>query len=135
MVTKEKRKEYDKTYRERHKEKEIARHKLYYDLNKDKILARQQQWSQTENGKLLRKAKKLRRKAKIRNQLGQNPPTADQLKEMLANPCAYCGGVSEHIDHIIPLSRGGLHDVSNVTGACVPCNLEKGSKLLSEWQR
>lgn len=37
-----------------------------------------------------------------------------------------------HLDHVIPLSRGGEHSYANVKAACARCNLVKGSKLLSE---
>jgi len=49
--------------------------------------------------------------------------------------CTYCGDEPEtlHCDHIIPLARGGLNEFDNLTAACPPCNLDKGSKLLSEW--
>jgi 5-methylcytosine-specific restriction endonuclease McrA len=49
--------------------------------------------------------------------------------------CTYCGDVPErlHCDHIIPLSRGGLNEFDNLTTACPPCNLDKGKKLISEW--
>ncbi|OKI66009.1 HNH endonuclease [Micromonospora sp. CB01531] len=43
--------------------------------------------------------------------------------------CAYCGASGEplNIDHIVPRSRGGSDRVSNLTLACVPCNLAKGA--------
>jgi len=36
------------------------------------------------------------------------------------------------IEHVIPQSRGGLTDWLNCRVACGPCNLAKGSKLVSE---
>jgi len=50
--------------------------------------------------------------------------------------CAYCGGTEGgiHMDHVIPLSRGGRHAIGNVVPACRKCNLSKGSKLLMEWK-
>jgi 5-methylcytosine-specific restriction endonuclease McrA len=49
--------------------------------------------------------------------------------------CTYCGDEPGdlHCDHVIPLSRGGSSQMSNLTTACASCNLDKGSKLLSEW--
>jgi hypothetical protein len=32
----------------------------------------------------------------------------------------------ENYDHIVPLKRGGLNDVTNIQLLCSPCNLEKG---------
>lgn len=37
------------------------------------------------------------------------------------------------VDHIIPLSRGGLHKPDNLAAACKTCNLSKGNKLITEW--
>ncbi|OKI71401.1 HNH endonuclease [Streptomyces sp. MJM1172] len=47
--------------------------------------------------------------------------------------CAYCGKRAEHLDHVVPLSRGGEDVESNMVPACAPCNLSKGAKTLEEW--
>jgi 5-methylcytosine-specific restriction endonuclease McrA len=36
-----------------------------------------------------------------------------------------------HLDHVIPVSKGGLHDPSNIKVACAYCNLSKGAKILA----
>lgn len=38
-------------------------------------------------------------------------------------------GDNFHIDHRIPLSRGGAHDPSNIVLACASCNLSKHDKM------
>lgn len=50
--------------------------------------------------------------------------------------CTYCGDDQGglHCDHVIPLSRGGLNEFDNLRTACASCNLDKGSKLISEWK-
>jgi hypothetical protein len=54
-----------------------------------------------------------------------------------ADRCAYCGqtDTSFHFDHVVPFSRGGGTDASNLVLACAPCNLSKGAKTLEEWAR
>jgi hypothetical protein len=49
--------------------------------------------------------------------------------------CQYCGsrGVSLQCDHVIPVSRGGSNDDSNLVTACKPCNLSKHAKTPEEW--
>ncbi len=47
------------------------------------------------------------------------------------NTCQYCGNIAESIDHIIPKSKGGLHEWSNVVACCKKCNLVKADKLLN----
>jgi hypothetical protein len=52
------------------------------------------------------------------------------------NTCAYCGATNRlHIDHVIPISRGGSNAFDNLATSCGPCNQSKGPKLLSEWSR
>lgn len=38
-----------------------------------------------------------------------------------------------HVDHVIPLSRGGTNDPSNLVISCPKCNLSKNNKLPHEW--
>lgn len=52
--------------------------------------------------------------------------------------CSYCGGIgtefsgpddqSWHIDHVIPISRGGPTRAENLTLSCRTCNLKKGDR-------
>lgn len=46
--------------------------------------------------------------------------------------CVYCGEPSQHVDHVIPVSKGGTNDLDNLVAACSTCNLAKSDKLLSE---
>jgi 5-methylcytosine-specific restriction endonuclease McrA len=46
--------------------------------------------------------------------------------------CQYCGEDAESIDHIMPKSKGGSHEWSNVVACCKKCNLLKADKLLSK---
>jgi 5-methylcytosine-specific restriction endonuclease McrA len=51
--------------------------------------------------------------------------------------CYYCQRVRSsmdvHFDHIIPLAKGGGHNVGNMCVACEGCNCSKGSRRISEW--
>lgn len=49
--------------------------------------------------------------------------------------CAYCGAFCQtpHIDHIIPVAKGGKDHPKNLTVSCPSCNLSKGAKSLEEW--
>lgn len=45
--------------------------------------------------------------------------------------CAYCGQQSNslHLDHVIPLARGGRHSIGNLVPACRTCNTSKGAGI------
>lgn len=50
--------------------------------------------------------------------------------------CYWCGSKvrgNYHVDHIVPLSRGGTNWPENIVIACVGCNTSRGSKLPHEW--
>ena len=50
--------------------------------------------------------------------------------------CAYCGGRFVELDltveHIVPVSRGGRHEWTNVVTACRSCNTRKGNRRPEE---
>jgi hypothetical protein len=48
--------------------------------------------------------------------------------------CVNCASdVDLQIDHILPHSRGGTNDLSNLQMLCRDCNLSKGAKTMEEW--
>lgn len=53
------------------------------------------------------------------------------------NRCAYCNTKKQKMtmDHVLPLSRGGRHCVSNVVPACGQCNKVKADMTVMEWKR
>jgi hypothetical protein len=59
-----------------------------------------------------------------------------RIKERDGEICRYCGRYTPdgHVDHIIPLSRGGNDDLDNLAWACPDCNGSKGDKTLAEWE-
>lgn len=50
--------------------------------------------------------------------------------------CAYCMTVVDgdpDPDHVLPLSRGGSNDISNILPCCSLCNSDKRDLTLEEW--
>ncbi len=63
---------------------------------------------------------------------GHVPLTRRALFARDGGRCAYCGATAATIDHIIPRSRGGSHEWTNVVSACHRCNHIKADRPISE---
>lgn len=62
--------------------------------------------------------------------------TRRNIYEHYGHKCCYCGGkfkTSElNLDHVIPRSKGGTTDWSNIVTACIPCNTRKSDRMPQE---
>jgi len=62
--------------------------------------------------------------------------TRRNIYEHYGYHCCYCGkrfsSNELNLDHIVPRSRGGKTDWTNVVTACMSCNLKKGDQLPEE---
>jgi 5-methylcytosine-specific restriction endonuclease McrA len=120
---------------EENREQSLLRQKQWRDGNKEKIAQRDKRYLKTPTGKLIRKNASHRRRTITK----QGDVTTVQLKQLLENSthCFYCNNpliLNEiHIDHYIPLAKGGLHTISNLRVACKKCNLSKWDKMPKEF--
>jgi 5-methylcytosine-specific restriction endonuclease McrA len=133
-INKEKNKIYQQIYKAQHRERLLAEKRvasrIYYQKNRQKVLDRQKSVVRPEIGQL----KQILRRAR-KQQNGIFRVTAREIQRLRAMGCLYCGkATSGTIDHIIPLSRGGAHKIGNLVASCLTCNLQKGTKFLSEWK-
>lgn len=62
----------------------------------------------------------------------------EKARSVVRVRCAYCGRYPKvgdrHVDHVVPLSRGGTHSVDNLAIACARCNLAKHTKTEEEFR-
>ena len=62
----------------------------------------------------------------------QIPLTRRAVLARDAHRCVYCTVRADTIDHVVPRSRGGRNEWTNVVAACARCNHRKGDRLLAE---
>ena len=118
-ISKKKRESYLKN-----KDKVLEKCAKYYSENKEKRKA----YSQSPRGIAVRKNSVYRRRA-IMKKGDVKSIDIQRLIESSAR-CYWCNNklIEAHIDHYIPLSKGGLHTLSNLVVSCPSCNHKKYSK-------
>ena len=95
---------------------------------------RRREYLQTEQGRLMYRRQTQARYARKKAAFIEHVDVSDLLREAQGR-CAYCGvevGSTYHVDHYIPIARGGKHERSNLRISCAKCNLSKGAKMPEE---
>jgi 5-methylcytosine-specific restriction endonuclease McrA len=86
------------------------------------------------NREKVKEAKSRRRAQSVGNRLG--PVDLQLVVEEARGICAACRTFvpdgMRHIDHVIPLGRGGPHSQDNLQLLCYRCNTSKGAKMPDE---
>ena len=104
------------------------------------LLANSRRYGRTEKGKTASLMGEQRRRAAELGQLGSvSLGIKSKLRESQGDKCIYCqkslGRAKVHLDHIMPLALGGLHDDANLQVICSFCNGSKGAKHPIEFAR
>lgn len=96
-----------------------------YHRDPERVKQRRKQWIAAHPDAM---AVLHRRKLAKRRQVRSIRFTGDQLRakvEYWADRCWICGGVSEAIDHVKPVSKGGINMLANLRPICRSCNSRK----------
>ena len=126
---KDKIKKYANEYRLNNKNEISDYNRNYAMINRADITDRQRQYRNTPKGKAVALADCSNRTMALRD----GDVTTIQMQTLIENSknCFYCKIElsSFHVDHYIPISKGGRHTISNLVISCPKCNLKKGNKL------
>jgi len=121
-----KRKEWNDAHKEHNREVQ----RIYREKNREKTAANLKKWCKANPE---RRAVHYRTKRAMRNS-APGSHTANDILNLFAlqkKKCACCLKSIKngyHVDHVIPLSRGGSNDKYNLQLLCAPCNLSKSAK-------
>jgi len=141
---------YFKEYRKLNPEWDAERHKRYHRENRikrsiaasqrykerrEEILKKNAEWRKQNP----EKAASIWRNRRAREANAEGFHTAEDVLSILKDQdmsCAGCGcDISKeyHVDHIMPISKGGSNWPDNLQCLCAPCNLTKHAKLPEQW--
>lgn len=124
-----------KATRERRAERNKVLQHLYYQVNRERL--REQARARELANRPQRNARKTKRRARLHLAGGHYTVTdIERLMVEQSGKCPYC--LTEivgryHVDHILPLSRGGSNEASNIQLLCPSCNHHKSNKTPSEF--
>lgn|SRR5574337_84304 len=128
-----------KAFRERHKSKLSEKDRAYYQANRQKIVARTKAYAiaNPEKRKSHAVAVQSRRRYRLLNSEEHfKASDVERLKKLQRMKCANCGRSLKdgfHVDHRLPVSKGGDNGPLNIELLCPSCNTSKAAKLPHEF--
>ena len=130
-----KRAEESRRYAETHRSEAVARSAAWAAANRERHLRLHRETAARYPEK--RKIAKATRRSQAAGSGGSH--TAEDVRQIVSSQCGLCAyclsqfGDNYHVDHVIPLSRGGDNSAGNLVASCVTCNLSKGRRTVLEF--
>jgi 5-methylcytosine-specific restriction endonuclease McrA len=106
------------------------RKRRYYEANRERIAERSRRWRKANPEKVA----EYRHRRRAQKLDAEGSLSAEDWQSVLdyydGLGCLACGDVQGPltIDHVIPLVKGGAHDIHNVQPLCLSCNSKKYTK-------
>lgn len=111
----------------------------WYAANRDRASGRGSEWRAANPGRAMSQSRTdaARRSARKYGAEVDSTVTVDDVIALHGSACYICGVETDpaapprsrfkaELEHVIPLSRGGAHNLANLRCACHPCNVLKG---------
>ena len=119
--------EYKKGWAAENEESVSASKRKHYELNRDEIIARSKKWAESNPEKVRQAKANNSRKRRAARHASPGCFTAEEFRalcESYGNRCLACGDTEAALeaDHVVPLTRGGSDNISNIRPLCGSCN-------------
>ncbi len=107
----------------------------YYERNREDVISRSKKWAE-ENAEKVKIAKannrRKRRAAKNARDIHFTAEEFDALCSVYGYACLCCGVTDRRLqaDHVVPLTKGGFDDISNIQPLCGECNRRKFTAII-----
>lgn len=106
-----------------------------YLNNPEACIARVRRYQNQHPQKVLAQRRNSRARKQSPESIGISLQEYEAIFDIWGGCCAYCGDPATTIDHVEPLSRGGLHVLSNIVPCCHPCNAGKRDRNPTDWPK
>ena len=122
--------EYKKSWAAENEDSVSASKRKHYEREREKVIARSKKWAES-NPEKVRRAKtnnlRMRRAARHASRGIFTVGEFKELCESYGNKCLACGDTEAVLeaDHVVPLTKGGSDDISNIQSLCGSCNRKK----------
>ena len=128
--------EANKRWRQANRKRVQNNQKAWREANPERNQAIKKRWRDTNRDKLAAKERN-RRARKASSEGSHTAADIASLYTRQAGLCMACRAdftqVEFHVDHIVPLARGGSNGVENLQLLCAPCNIAKGARDFEEF--
>jgi 5-methylcytosine-specific restriction endonuclease McrA len=107
----------------------------YYERNRREVISRSKKWAE-ENADKVRAAKaNNRRKRRVAKNAGGGHFTVEEFDALCSAygyACLSCGATDRVLeaDHVVPLTKGGSDEISNIQPLCGECNRRKFTAVI-----
>lgn len=123
--------------RRENREQQRAYMARYYPAHREMFIAKTAAWVKAHPERV--KAHGNTRRARMLGNGGHHTDRDIRNQYLSQNGrCFYCGidvGNGYHVDHVVPLSRGGSNSPENIVIACEPCNRSKHARSVEDFIR
>jgi 5-methylcytosine-specific restriction endonuclease McrA len=121
---------YKKIWTAKNKERVDASKRTYYEREREDIVARSKQWAENNPEKVRQAKTNNLRKRRAARHASRGNFTVEEFRELCkryGNKCLACDDTKATLeaDHVVPLTKGGSDEISNIQPLCGSCNRKK----------